>query len=371
MRKVLFMSALASAALVGCVNDEAMENTSNANEPQPISFNAPVVDGLTRAVTGEITDVYPTTEKFNVYALWHKNEFTSWKSVDNESSVYMKEVTVANTTYDTTNEGSTGWSTEEDATVYYWPKEGYLTFAAYSPADAKSDGTFAMTETGLSITEFKVKDDASNHYDLLFSDLTKNQKSDAYTDTSDNYDGVDIKFKHALSAIRFKVKTKEDYSTSATITLTGISISGINYQGTFTQNLGNDPQWYPTDGYITKPYVAYPKTAGKTEEVEYNENVSKEPSDHNDIILLPQGLSENATITVTYTMKMGDENNGSVAIPQTTTVKINTLTPEGWEIGKRYTYTIIFGLDRIYFAPEVETWTDVPATTGEDGKIEL
>ena len=30
-----------------------------------------------------------------------------------------------------------------------------------------------------------------------------------------------------------------------------------------------------------------------------------------------------------------------------------------WEMGKRYTYNIVIGLDEIYFAPSVANWTDV------------
>ena len=30
-----------------------------------------------------------------------------------------------------------------------------------------------------------------------------------------------------------------------------------------------------------------------------------------------------------------------------------------WEMGKRYTYNLLFSLDKIYFAPEVTNWVDV------------
>lgn len=374
MKRFLFLSALASVALAGCVNDEAMEVTSKASD-QKITFNAPVVGGMTRAVNafGEIGETYPTTENFKVYALWHKDKFTSWKAETDKASVYMNAVTVRhNSSFNTNDEGNLGgWTTGPDDSqnepVYYWPKEGYLTFAAYSPADAS--GTFAMTETGLKISNFSVDADASKHYDLLFSDLTIDQKSDDYDDTNNTYDGVDIKFKHALSSIRFKVKTKADYSKSVKITLTGINISGVHNQGSFEQN---GPTWYVAEnnGYITSPYVAYPNSENATEEVKYNNNSSEEPSAHNDIILLPQGLSENAKITVSYTMEVQDNDNATAAIPQTTTVNINTLT-ENWEIGKRYTYTIIFGLDQIYFAPTVEDWVDVPGESEDPEKIEI
>ena len=33
-----------------------------------------------------------------------------------------------------------------------------------------------------------------------------------------------------------------------------------------------------------------------------------------------------------------------------------------WEMGKRYTYNLVIGLDKIYFAPSVTDWTDVNVT---------
>jgi len=35
---------------------------------------------------------------------------------------------------------------------------------------------------------------------------------------------------------------------------------------------------------------------------------------------------------------------------------------EAWEMGKRYTYTITIGLEKIYFSPEVTEWVDVTVT---------
>lgn len=363
MKRFLFMSALASVALASCVNDEAMENTSKASD-QKITFNAPVVSGLTRTPQyGEIGTDYDINESFNVFALWHKEKYSSWAAVDNKSAVYMNEVTVSHTT--TTNdsykigedEGNGSWTFQGEGETgpYYWPKDGYLTFAAYSPADAV--GTYSMTETnGLQIDDFSVDEDASKHYDLLYSELSKDQTRKGYTADHDNYLGVDINFNHALSSIRFMVKTKETYS-NAVITLQKIEIGGVKYKGDFTQNLDATPNtamWTVENDLISAAYVS-------TNSDQVVNATATEPSNHNDIILMPQTLTDNAEITVTYTMQV----NGGAVIPQTQTVKINTLSDK-WEIGKRYTYNIIFTLEKVYFAPDVTDWVDVPETGTED-----
>ena len=367
MKRFLFMSALASVALASCVNDEAMENTSKASD-QKITFNAPVVSGLTRTPQyGEIGNTYNTKESFNVFALWHKEKYSSWAEVDNKSAVYMNEVTVSHTT--TTNDsykidgdaGSGSWTFQGEGEFgpYYWPKDGYLTFAAYSPADADALATYSMTKTnGLQIDDFSVNADASQHYDLLYSELSKDQTRTAYTAEHNNYLGVDINFKHALSSIRFMVKTKDIYS-NAVITLQKIEIGGVKYKGDFTQDLAATPKtamWTVENNLISAAYVS-------TNSDQVVNATATEPSNHNDIILMPQTLTDNddAKITVTYTMQV----NGGAVIPQTQTVKINTLSDK-WEIGKRYTYNIIFTLEKVYFAPDVTDWVDVPETGTED-----
>ena len=60
--------------------------------------------------------------------------------------------------------------------------------------------------------------------------------------------------------------------------------------------------------------------------------------------------------------------NGGSALPQTAVIKLKDLTESSsgsatavteWQLGKRYTYTIVFGLEEIYFDPAVADWTDV------------
>ena len=76
--------------------------------------------------------------------------------------------------------------------------------------------------------------------------------------------------------------------------------------------------------------------------------------------VLPQDLAHgtnNVTIDVTYSI-----HNGTNEIDQTATINITdpgySLTK--FEIGKRYIFTLIIGLDKITFSPDVDEWEDVP-----------
>ncbi len=364
MKKLLFLAAMSSVALASCVSDESPSIDATPSG-KAISFNAPVMYSQTKAVvhTGEIVGTYPTDEAFCVYAVWTPESYTKWDATGNSAKWYMStggagiKVKYDAGIDDGTTPGNGAWAPE---TNYYWPKNGYLTFAAYSPADAA--GTFNYGANGLTITGFTVDGTASNQYDLMYSDRAYN-KTTSTVGSNTMYDGVDIKFYHALSSIKFKVKLYEDYDVNTIITLTGITVNKVKSKGDFKETITDGasydaaPEWTNQTDEISTAYRAYPKTT-ETQQVLYNGGTAQELTDgsnqtSNDLILLPQTLGDEAIITVNYTIKSKD----SAEINQSAEVRIKSLTPK-WEIGTRYTYTIIFALDKIYFAPSVENWID-------------
>lgn len=369
MRKSLFFAAFACVALASCVTDDVSENNQEVKSPQKITFNAPVVSGITRAAQpGENPDggsgVYNTNEKFTVFAVWHNENFAGWKT---NTSLYINEVEmVYDNSIDDASLGSGAWA--PTGNQYYWPKNGYLTFAAYSPSAAEEDSEIEYDNNGLQIKDFQVKSDAKDQYDLMFSKKTMN-KNGSYSEGNGTYDGVDIIFQHALSNIQFTVNKKEVYA-GTTIKLYSIKIWGVNSKGTFNQNITDEvndvytPVWTVQSNLITKAnaYVAYKNDSG----LEITENGTGKhtlngTTGQNDLILLPQVLPADAIIEVTYSLTSGAGNE----ITQVSETKINTLTPE-WIWNTRFIYNITIGLDKIYFAPAVESWTNA----GE-GSIEI
>lgn len=356
MRKSLFFAAFACVALASCVTDDASENNQEVKSPQKITFNAPVVSGITRAVAGENPNTaggsYNTTESFAVYAVWHDEDFNGW----NNGSIYMDNVNVI---YDGGNvdekEGTGAWF---PATDYYWPKDGYLTFAAYSPADAKGTKTYGAT--GLKIENFEVETDATKQYDLMFSKRTYKRYS-SLNDDNPTYDGVNIVFVHALSSIQFAVKTEGTY-TGTEIKLKKISLWGVNSKGTFNETIdettpstyNSTPEWSDHSEVITNTnaYVAYNNTTGLV--VENTQQALNGGANQTDLILMPQKIPTTGTVRIDYSIK----STSGVEIDQVAEIEIDDYT-KAWEYNTRYTYTIVIGLDKIYFAPTVEAWTDV------------
>ena len=358
MKRILLFAAVAGAALASCVKNES-ESGMTASDSK-ISFEAPVVGATTRAVEGEIVGAYPTDESFKVWGWYHEGDYpgfgtsTSWKNYMTDAD--GKPITVS---YNNVN----SWVSAKD---YFWPKNGKLTFAAYSPADAA--GTYTHTANGLQIADFTVAA-VGAQYDLMYSDRAYNRTSSTnqYGGTASNtYTGVDIVFHHALSSIVFKVGTDANYTNANnTFKIKSITIKNVANAGTFTEGLTDGtttrtPAWTVT-GTPDKEYVAF---SGDFT-VPADGTTRQEPTNAADLILLPQSFESNDKAIVEIKYTYGTE--ASDEIENTETFQLNHATNvQAWEPNKRYTYNIIFGLDKIYFAPVVEAWDDVNV-----GNIEL
>lgn len=351
MKKTLLMMAVAAGAmLTGCVKNETANG--GAVSGSKISFEAPAVTGITRAalVPGEIGTGYDEGEHFSVYALYFANgTYTGF----GDGTMYMKNVETA---YEETDNY---WDSENaGGQAYYWPNKGSLTFAAYSPSGAADDCSIAWGATGFTFTGFTVQDDPADHYDLLFSERAYN-KTQSETSSTTYKGGVDITFKHALSSVVFKTKLGDTYE-GHTITLKNITLKNTFTTGTFNQGLEDTDgavttaaAWTGQDNENTTGYVAF----NGSEEIT---STAAEPAGATRLIVLPQDLAHgtnNVTIDVTYSI-----HNGTNEIDQTATINITdpgySLTK--FEIGKRYIFTLIIGLDKITFSPKVDPWEDVP-----------
>lgn len=360
MKRILLFAAVAGAALASCVKNES-ESGMTASDSK-ISFEAPVVGATTRAVKGEIVGAYPTDESFKVWGWYHEGDYTGFGDAANGWKNYMTASTAGDPVVVTFNNDKSWVS----ATDYFWPKNGKLTFAAYSPADAA--GTYTHTANGLQIEDFTVVA-VGAQYDLMYSDRAYNRTSSTnqYVGTATNdYEGVDIVFHHALSSIVFKVGTDADYSKADNdFKIKSITIKNVYGAGEFNEGLTDGttdrtPVWTAT-GDANNEYEAFSGEFAVPEDG----TTRQEPTNAADLILLPQSFATNNSAIVEITYTYGSSISG--AIEHTETFQLNHATNvQAWEPNKRYTYNIIFGLDKIYFAPVVEAWDDVNV-----GDIEL
>lgn len=368
MKKFFFLAAIAGVALASCVKNEP----ATFENEQQITFAAPVV-GLNTKAVNEVWNNYPTDAAYD-FAVWGYYYAGGTYTGFENGQLYMNDVTVS---YDSNLHG---WA---PATSYYWPKNGSLTFIAYSPATVEA----TVGKAGIQIADYTVQADAANQVDLLFSERAYNKKSvddgiagSDETDedpivTDDIYAGVHLSFKHALSSILFTARTKDTY-TGTTITLKEISLMNIKSSGTFNQNLKDanaettasnaevwagqsEPEDYVISGLnkILNTNKYYPSTNGTDIPTAAN-GLRK-----SDFILLPQKFEiydPIPMIQVKYTI----QSPNSAPIDQVQEVPLRTLTEE-WKWGYRYIYNLIIALDAIYFEPYVAPWVDA-ATDGFD-----
>ena len=321
MKKFLF-SILAVGAIVACTKSEV--NYEDASE---ISF-APVASTATKAaIEGTI---YPTNIPFNVFSFYAKD-------VEPGSvSDYTKfDVTYLNNKKFNNPNNSGIFSGSEHA--YYWPKNGSLVFAGYSPCKDMIDSqaeTYLLDE-GLTITDYVQSNETQYTDDLMW-----------FSQTKSSYRGiavVPVKFIHACSWLSFYVTSA---TADADFHIKKLVLNDVKVKGTFNSKI---PTWT--------------LASDEADVVVMNRDVPVDNSqikvDDDGVIVLPQSC---VSATITYTM----DNGAGVVVEQEQTFPLSAGTDGGvWKYARHYTYTIKFSADEILIAPAVNAWQEVGGTMVE------
>lgn len=348
MKKLIVLFS-AVAALAACSKNEVVPAVSGENVE--ISYK---VAPRTKADP-------QTFDTKNVFASWAyylpsgKNWSDNWK----DAEIFIGKEAEEGVTI---SYGNNVW--KDQTTSHYWPKEGNLTFFAYSlnrnNLDLKYDGghTYpivchkSQNAYGINAT-IDLKD--NKNLDLLVAEIAKDktQNENIYS-----LNGVPTLFKHKFSRIQFAVKKKEEY-TGATITLNSITFNNVAHTGHYSQFNKEDGDVEFTQDYCKagdiRTSLVYTTTDFKvTSATDY---VPVTETDETYYIYMPQDFKNEtdpkkiATIEVKYTVTF--KNGTSEAYTKTLNVKDIF---DSWKIGKRYTFNLIFSLDEIKWAPAVGDW---------------
>ena len=377
MKKLFFIAAIASAALVSCTKNDV---APSASEQQEITFANPVSHVVTKVDL--VPTTYPTGSSFSVFADYHKDAYATAKGATSNFTAYMRGDEGVDVAHSTTPIGkpdpvyNSYWTSLKP---YYWPKDGHLTFAAYSPASTKGDAAITYDITnGVKIIGYEVKTDLSNQRDLMLSNRVVDQEStdmvyDDPTIIPTAYDGVQLTFNHVLSAIKFSVATDANYSTDGyTIKLIKLSIKNAYTKGNLTQFAGIDNHnvaknaddtprtvWSNVDTENTDGYVLTPSSGT----LSITPITFSDPDDA-DLVLLPQALDHTSetgnkviaeVVYTVYHADMGADPDLN-AIEYKSELELATTAVSTWDDGKRYIYNIKIGMDKVIFAPKVTTW---------------
>lgn len=251
------------------------------------------------------------------------------------------------------------WSYGDE--LYYWyPGNSYtfLAFAAATDNDSQEITPAWQTAPGnnshfLTLSDF----DGTQGTDLLHAIDTRD-----YIDSNTSSPVVNLTFSHLTSRIIIAGLIDPALPADQTVTITDISLHGMNATGTWSGETFNPAvsdygKWTVSNTTAaTNPYA--------NSSTQHTISKSTTPVDlfnpdgtGIDIMMLPQSISPYCVIDITYF------NNSETSTIHKISLKLAAASSQlanGWEAGRTYRYTITFGgSDYIIFdKPTVEQWTD-------------
>ena len=328
--KKIFISLLAIAALASCAKTEDV-----FTEGESEIMLSPVAALQTKANHfGAIDGIkYPTEENFDVYAYWKNvpagQEFT-------DGSLFLQSLTEGGAEF--TNRGAYWGGVDK----YYWPKNGSLRFAAYSPAHL----TVAHEQVNdVYSISYEQPSETAKTWDFLVAPTSPSYSLMTATEK------VAIEFQHALSWITLNVVAK-DADAAKAFNIKKVTINDVFTKANFAAKMGDGIQYEEwLDQNTAAPYVVFEGSQIVTETVTDIENTVA------GTLVIPQNTT---SVTVDF-----DQYgvNGTADTPGMTITLDLVLDQdnEPWRPGKHYNYTLIFGLDEILINPSVLDWEEVPA----------
>lgn len=367
MKKIALLAAMSFAVLAACTKNEPAPSVS---EQQEITFASPVVGVSTKVPTyGLLSGDYPTTQTFNVWA-WYSEKDT----YDGDGVKYMTDVTVA---YDSKNfnDAETENGAWAPTPTYYWPKNGKLTFDAYSPTELKTLATVECDASkGLTIGNYTVPTTLEQQIDVLYSDRAADKVSTSFA-TGTTYEGVDIVFNHALAAVAFTIKQSEAYP-EGTIKVKDIVINALS-NGNFAHNITYYPARTAAPAWSDQKTAADYKALACADYANSLQPVNAEGAAGATVLVLPQDFSDENDVTITVNYYIKNQNEAELLQKAEFHLKDtanqsgkyqadqSSVTVDKWEMGKKYTYNLTIGLDDIFFAPTITEWVGVNVSLPE------
>lgn len=368
--KILAVAVVATV-FASCSNEEELANVGKS-ESNAIRFAG--ISGLSDTRTTPIGTQNLTSTNFDVMAFMSSDKalFMGGKHVSGASDHGVKIV------YNTS-----AWDYYDPDKVAYWPTSGDVDFYAVSPAitgDLVLQGfAYDMTSAAKTISYTTVDEYNSKgtNHDVMYA-VTKGRNKE-----NNGTRPVQMDFKHILSQVVFKAKTKQ---STLTVDVKNIKIHNFVHSGTFK---------LPTDEPAMSDWSLSPAAAGaytvklNAANVVVTNNTAVDLSDMNSpLMLIPQKLTKWSTSAGTavsileadkakkcyleISMKLKQNDSyliGSAAEYKTVYVPFDNAT--GWEPGKRYIYTLIFGggyddhgepiLSPITFDAATADWADASA----------
>lgn len=369
--KILAVAAVATV-FASCSNEEELANVGKSGV-NAIRFAG--ISGLSDTRTTPIDTHNLTSTNFDVMAFMSSDNalFMGGKHVTGASDHGVKIV------YKTS-----AWDYDDPDKVAYWPTSGDVDFYAVSPAmtdDLFHHGfAYDMTSAAKTIT-YATADEYNStvtNHDVMYA-VTKGRNK-----VNNGATAVQMNFKHILSQVVFKAKTA---SSILEVDVKSVKIHNFVHSGTFTLPEGEPAM----SNWSTSPDEAVSVATVKLNaaNVKTNNAVVNLSDMNSPLMMIPQELTKWSTYSagtavpkneadgkkecyLEISMKLKQNDSyliGSATGYKTVYVPFDNAT--GWEPGKRYIYTLIFGggyddqgepiLSPIKFEAATVDWADASA----------
>lgn len=343
IEKILAVAAVATV-FASCSNEEELANVGKS-ESNAIRFAG--ISGLSDTRTTPIDTHNLTSTNFDVMAFMSSDNalFMGGKHVTGASDHGVKIV------YKTS-----AWDYDDPDKVAYWPTSGDVDFYAVSPAmtdDLFHHGfAYDMTSAAKTIT-YATADEYNStvtNHDVMYA-VTKGRNK-----VNNGATAVQMNFKHILSQVVFKAKTA---SSILEVDVKSVKIHNFVHSGTFTLPEGEPAM----SNWSTSPDEAVSVATVKLNaaNVKTNNAVVNLSDMNSPLMMIPQELTKWSTYSagtavpkneadgkkecyLEISMKLKQNDSyliGSATGYKTVYVPFDNAT--GWEPGKRYIYTLIFG----------------------------
>lgn len=305
MKKILLV-ALAAAAMVGCSQNEEIEN---AGQKAEIKFNTVVRNSTRATITG---DADLQTSGFVVYAY-----NTGTEKMEGAGTAKLPDAAFISNdvvTYTSPNWAFTGGP-------YYWPLSGNIQFFAYASGDDNASGYTATAGSDSPTITYTVPEAASAQKDFVVATLFDKTKTTAV---------LPLTFNHALTQVNFSAKSD---NTGFVYNVTSVKLVGISNSGTYNFRTG---KWVAkTETANIKDYVylngGVEVTGGETNATDLM------PTD-GALMLIPQDMptaDDTKKIVLSYEVKKDD-----VSIGEVKDFEISLKGKNNWAAGNKIRYIL-------------------------------
>lgn len=378
--KILAVAAVATV-FASCSNEEELANVGKS-ESNAIRFAG--ISGLSDTRTTPIGTHNLTSTNFDVMAFMSSDNalFMGGKHEAGHSDQGVKIV------YNTT-----AWDYDDPDKVAYWPTSGDVDFYAVSPAitnDLVLNHYFGYDMTSaaktISYTTVDEYDSEGTNHDVMYA-VTKGCNKE-----NNGTMPVQMNFKHILSQVVFKAKTT---SSILEVDVENVKIHNFVLSGKFTLPAGEPAMSDWKLSPAAKGAYTVKLNAANVNNVKTKNAVVNLSDMNSPMMLIPQKLTKWSTYLAGTAVSISEADNAiesyleiSMKLKQNDSYLIGSATEyktvyvpfdnaTGWEPGKRYIYTLIFGggyddhgepiLSPITFDAATVDWAD--ANAGADVNV--